>query len=103
MGRTTYRLEHLQTSDREALGASVHLAAVGALEAPRGAGARVEQHADEEQVDQAAALLRVVDGVEGRQQVRDAVAAAHAEVLVAAVAWDRVEGGIVVALYCVLF
>ena len=61
--------------------------------------AGVEQHTNEEEVDQTAALLSIVDAFgEGSEEVGDSVTAADAEVLISAVGGDGVEGGIVVSL-----
>lgn len=86
-------LEHLQAGDGEALAAAVDLAGLGAAVAPLGAGARVEQDGDEEEVDEAAGALLGVDGGGPRgHELVDAGAAADVEVLPAAVGRD---GGVV--------
>jgi hypothetical protein len=64
-----------------------------------GACACVEQHTDEEQVNQSATALGCVDflGPCG-EKLRDAIAATDAEVLIPPMTRDVCEGSIVVAL-----
>lgn len=103
LGRETDGFEHLQTGDGETLGATVNATVLLALVAPLGSGSGVEEDADEEEVYEAAAALGGVDFVgPGGEELGDAVAAADAEMLVAAVARDGGEWSIVVSLfYCV--
>jgi hypothetical protein len=90
-------LKHLETGDCKALAAPVDLARLLALVLPFGAGAGVEEHRHDEQVDQTAGALRVVDGGRPRgHELVDARAAADLEVLPAAVGRDGgVVGGVV--------
>lgn len=53
--------EHLQAGDGQALATAIDLTRLLAAVLPLGAGARVQQDRDEEQVDQAARTLLVVD------------------------------------------
>jgi hypothetical protein len=84
-------LEHLQAGDGEALAASVAPAVLLARVRPLCAGAGVEEHGDEEEVDQAARLLLGVDLVEPRcDQYRHPLGATHVKVLPTAVWRDVV-------------
>jgi hypothetical protein len=59
----------------------------------------IQQHADQEQIDQALALFRVVDFLRPcRQKMRDPVPSTDPEMLVPAVWRDARERRIVVAL-----
>jgi hypothetical protein len=91
------RLEHLETGNGEALATAVDLARLLALVTPLGAGAGVEQHRHQEQVEQAARAFLVVDrGRPRRHQLVDARAAANIKVLPAAVGRNaRIVGRIV--------
>lgn len=90
-------LEHLETGDGKAFAAAVDLARLLALVLPLGAGAGIEQDGHEEEVEQAACALRVVDsGRPRRHQLVDSRAAADLKVLPAAVGRDLgVVGGVV--------
>ena len=91
-------LEHLEARDGQPFAAPVRAARLLGLVGPLGAGAGVEQHGEEEEVEEAAGALLVVDA-QGpqRQQLVDAGAAADLEVLPAAVGGDGVVVGRVVA------
>ena len=90
-------LEHLQAGHGEALAAAVDSARLLALVLPLGAGASVEQDGNEEQVEQAARALLVVDGRGPRgHELVNSRAAANVKVLPSAVGRDcGVVGGIV--------
>jgi len=95
----THVFEHFQAGNGNALRAAICHAILQAPVAPLSAGTGVEQDTDENQVDQATAALVVVDRLgHRRQQFGDTVAAADGKMLVPAVWWDGVEGGIIIAL-----
>lgn len=60
-----YGFEHFQTCDSNSLGSSVDAAIFRALVAPFGTGASIQQHTDQEQVNQTAAFFAVVNTVPG--------------------------------------
>jgi hypothetical protein len=91
--------EHLQTGNCNSLRPPIDSAIFERLVAPSITSTSVEQHADEEEIDHAFAPLCVVHVFgESREEVGNAVAPTHCEVLVAAVRRDAREGCIVVSL-----
>ena len=99
IGTPTYGLEHLQSSNGNAFGSPVNPAILVALIAPPCASTGVQQYTDEEEIDHALALFRVVDIFgECGQEVSDAVATADGKVLVTAVARNGCERGIIISL-----
>lgn len=94
----TYCLEHLQTCNSNTLRSPVDTAIFCALVAPLSPGTSVQQHADQEQINQTAALFGIVSAVPRGQQMRNPISSTHTKVLVSAMARDTRKRGIVVSL-----
>ena len=98
-GLIAHLLEHFEAGNGNTFRATVDAAVLGALETPFGAGAGVEQDADEKQIEQSTASFIVVNCIrQGGQKLGDAITTADAKVLVSAMARDVVERGIIIAL-----
>lgn len=83
-------LEHLQAGDGQALAASICAPILRALVGPGSSSAGIEEDRDQEEVEQAAAELRLIGALSPAcEQGRDAVTATDIEVLPAAMGRDR--------------